>query len=84
LQVNAYLPGVLWLVLILGASVTIMSACLFGTSDFRLHLVQVVMLTLMISSALVAIGDINLPFQGSVCVQPLGFVRAEATLGDIP
>ena len=82
-QVKAYLPGILWLVLILGACVTIMSACLFGTSDFRLHLIQVVMLALMISSVLVAIGDINRPFQGSVHVSPDGFERARATLTEI-
>ena len=84
LQVTAYLPGILWLVLILGATLTIMSACLFGTSDIRLHLIQVVMLALMISSVLVAIADINRPFQGSVHVTPAGFERARITLADVP
>ncbi len=84
LQVNAYLPGILWVVLILGASVTIMSACLFGASDFRLHLIQVIMLALLISSILVAIADINRPFQGSVHVSSAAFERARLTLNDIP
>ncbi len=84
LQVNAYLPGILWLVLILGATLTITSACFFGTSHFRLHLVQVIMLALMISSVLVVIGDLNRPFQGSVHVEPAGFERARATLTDMP
>lgn len=80
LQVNAYLPNILWVVLVLGATLTIMSACLFGTSHFRVHLVQVIMLALMISSVLVAIADINRPFQGSLHVEPVGFERARATL----
>lgn len=84
LQVNAYLPGILWFVLILGGALTIMAACLFGTSDFRLHLIQVVMLVLMISSILIAIGDINHPFQGSLHVYPTSFERAHDTLADLP
>ncbi len=84
LQVDAHLPGVLWLVLLLGALVTIMSACLFGASNFRLHLIEVIMLALMISSVLIAIADINHPFQGAVHVDSAGFERARITLSDIP
>lgn len=84
LQVEAYLPGVLWFVLILGAMVTIISACLFGTSKFRVHVIQVVLLALMISSILVAISDINSPYQGGVHVDPAGFEQARITLSDIP
>ncbi len=84
LQVNSDLPDILWLVLILGGIMTILSACLFGTSNFQLHLIQLVMLTLMIVSVLIAIGDINHPFQGVVHVDPGGFERARLILGDSP
>jgi hypothetical protein len=84
LQVNAYLPGILWFVLILGGALTVMAACLFGASNFRLHLIQVVMLALMISSILTAIADINHPFQGSLHVYPTSFERAHDTLSDLP
>src|SRR6185312_2794071 len=84
LQVNAYLPGILWFVLILGGALTIISACLFGATNFRLHLIQVVMLVLTISSLLVAIADINHPFQGSLHVYPTSFERARDTLADLP
>ncbi len=84
LQVKADLPGILWLVLILGATVTIMSACLFGSFNLRLHLFQVMVLAFLISSILVAIGDINHPFQGSVHVTPAGFERARFTLAETP
>jgi hypothetical protein len=84
LQVNAYLPAILWLVLILGGIMTVLSACLFGTSNFHLHLIQLIMLTLMIVSVLIAIGDINHPFQGEVHVMPRGFERARLILGDLP
>ena len=84
LQVDSYLPDILWLVLMIGAVVTIVSACLFGSSDLKLHTVQVMMLALMISSILVAIGDINRPFQGAVHVDSAGFERARATIRDMP
>jgi hypothetical protein len=69
-QVNAHLPGILWLVLVIGATVTIMSACLFGTSDFRVHLIQVGMMSLLISSVLIAIADINRPFRAQCMSTP--------------
>jgi hypothetical protein len=84
LQVDAALPDILWLVLILGGLMTILSACLFGTSNFHLHLCQLMMLTLMIISVLIAIEDINHPFQGPVHVTPGGFERARAVLQDLP
>jgi hypothetical protein len=80
LQSASKLPGVLWLVLIVGGGITTMSACLFGTENFRLHCVQVLSLTLLLSLALVAIADIDRPFQGAVHVSPDGFVRARATM----
>jgi hypothetical protein len=84
LEVGSTLPGILWFVLILGGTLTIASACFFGTSNFRVHLTQVVMLALMISAVLVAIGDINGPFQGTVHIGPAAFERARQSLDDIP
>jgi hypothetical protein len=80
IQVGSDLPDILWLVLIVGATVTIASACLFGTADIRLHIIQVGMLALMISSILVAIGDINHPYQGAVRVGTAGFQRAKMSI----
>jgi hypothetical protein len=82
LQSNSHMPGILWTVLIIGAALTIVSACLFGGVDPKLHLIQVFILSLMLSMVLVAIADINRPFQGAVHVYPLGFERARATLND--
>ena len=52
---RAKLPGILWAVLILGGVITTLSSCLFGTENFKLHCVQVISLTLLLSLALVAI-----------------------------
>ncbi len=83
LESIANLPGVLWAVLITGAVITIVSACLFGSVEFKLHLIQVVMLAMLLSLVLVAIADINRPFQGSVHVSPAGFERARQALADL-
>jgi hypothetical protein len=84
LQSGSKLPGILWLVLMVGGGITIMSSCLFGTENFRLHCVQVISLTLLLSLALVAIADIDRPFQGAVHVAPDGFLRARATFQEFP
>lgn len=73
LQSRQRLPGVLWTVLIVGGVITVMSTCLFGVENFRLHLVQVSAITLLLSIMLVAIAEIDRPFQGDVRVPPDGF-----------
>jgi len=77
LQSQSRLPGVLWTVLIVGAMITIMSSCLFGSEYPALHMLQVVTLALMLSMSLAAIADINSPFRGTVHVRPTGFENAK-------
>jgi hypothetical protein len=84
LQMKAELPEILWIVLIAGAVVTIGSACLFGAAKFRVHLTQVGMLALMISSVLVAIADLRAPFQGAAHIEAACFERARLTFLDMP
>ncbi len=62
------LPGVLWFVLLIGGTVTVASTCMFGAANGALHVIQVSAFALLISLVLVAIADINRPFQGSVHV----------------
>jgi hypothetical protein len=76
-QNAARLPGVLWFVLLVGGTVTIASTCMFGASNGALHVIQVGAFTLLISLVLVAIADINRPFQGSVHVSDYAFRRAQ-------
>jgi len=77
LQNASRLPGVLWCVLLVGGTVTILSSCMFGSESSRLHGLQVFAFSLLISLCLVAIADINRPFQGTVHVSDYAFVRAE-------
>jgi lipid-A-disaccharide synthase-like uncharacterized protein len=81
LQSQSKLPSILWVVLLVGGLITMVSACLFGTENFKLHALQVFSLTLLLSLALVAIADIDRPFQGTVRVSPMGFERARTAFG---
>jgi Protein of unknown function (DUF4239) len=80
LESKSGLPTVLWWVLTLGAIITIASACLFGTKSFPLHMLQVFGLSFLIALCLVAIAEIDRPFQGSVHVKPEAFIRARDVL----
>jgi hypothetical protein len=77
LQSQSTLPAILWIVLLVGAGVTLLSACLFGSQKPVLHLLQVVALSLLLSLSLIAVADVNRPFRGIVHVQPTGFVNAK-------
>ena len=76
LQSQSRLPGVLWCVLLVGGSLTIVSSCMFGAESTRLHLLQVFAFSLLIALCLVAIADIDRPFQGAIHVSDLAFQRA--------
>jgi hypothetical protein len=80
LQSRSHLPPLLWAVLIVGALVTVISSCLFGVENFKLHMVQVSFLSFLLALVLVAIGDIDSPFSGPIRVDPDGFVYAVQTM----
>ncbi len=80
LQTKQVIPGILWAVLIVGGVVTVGTSCLFGVDDLRLHITHTVALALLISLVLIAIADLDRPFQGPVHVPPDGFNLALQTL----
>jgi hypothetical protein len=84
LESGSKLPQILWIVLIVGGILTILSACLFGTDNPRLQALQVFSLSLMLSLGLVAIADIDRPFQGVIHVVPQAFAHARDTFSQSP
>ena len=74
------LPTVLWFVLIIGGALTIMSSCTFGSTNLWLHGLQVFAFSLLIALVLVAIADIDRPFEGSVHVSDSSFRHVQATM----
>jgi hypothetical protein len=79
MQTREHLPRILWAVLIAGGIITVGAACFFGVNNFGFHLAQVLVLTFLISLVLVAIADIDRPYQGLVKVEPTGFNFAMQT-----
>lgn len=80
LESRSKMPDILWGVLVMGGIITIGSSCLIGSENVPLHFVLIISLSLLVSLALVAIGDIDRPFQGSVHVTPTAFQQAEDTM----
>ena len=70
------LPGLLWLLLVLGGAATIVSSCILGNDKRWLHYCQVGALTFVIITALAGIADLARPYQGAVAVEPSAFIRA--------
>jgi hypothetical protein len=79
MQGRESLPGILWAVLAAGGIITVAACCFFGVPNFRFHILQVMVLSFLISLVLVAIADIDRPYQGSVRVDPHGFEFALST-----
>ncbi len=80
LESRSQMPTILWAVLVVGGMITIGACCLIGTENVALHFALILALSLLISLALVSIGDIDRPFRGAVHVSPNAFVRAQQTM----
>ena len=79
-QSTARLPNVLWAVLLVGGTLTIVSACMFGSQNRKLQALQVFALALLVSLSLVAIADIHRPFHGVIHVRDSAFQRARQSM----
>ncbi len=82
LQSRSNLPGILWVVLLSGGVITIISSCLLSSENFRLHFVLIVCLSLLLGITLLAIAEVDRPFQGPVRVEPDGFELAIQTFSN--
>ena len=77
------LPAIFWCVLFSGGILTVISVSIFGARQPRIHMVQVLSLTLLLTLVMLAIADIDRPFQGWVHVSDYAFRRAIDTMREI-
>jgi uncharacterized protein DUF4239 len=84
LQNHYEIPGIFWCVLLVGGILTIVSVSIFGSRQPRIHMLQVLSLTLLITLVMLAIADIDKPFQGWVRVSDYPFRRALETMRGDP
>lgn len=80
MQNVASLPQILWDVLIGCGVITVVAACFIGSENVRLHFLMMLALTATVSLVLVAIADIDDPFQGTVHIRSQAFVEALSTM----
>jgi|SRR6185437_10176859 len=82
LQTVYKLPAIFWAVLVVGGVVTVLSAATFGARSTILHAFQVLSFTLLVTLVLLAISDVNLPFQGWIHIDNYAFIRARTYMTD--
>jgi hypothetical protein len=69
-SVDRHLPGVLWLVLVLGALISLVSTYYFPVLDIRVHRAQVALLATFIALVLFMILALDRPFRGDLGLKP--------------
>ncbi len=64
------LPGVMWLVILLGAVISLSASFFFKVEDARLHGILVTLLAMFIGLVIFMIFALDRPFRGDLGVQP--------------
>jgi Ca2+/Na+ antiporter len=67
------IPAILWVVLVVGAIITVGFTYLFGLDDTTTHMLMVALLALVIGLILFTIGSLEYPFSGNVRLGPDAF-----------
>jgi hypothetical protein len=80
LQSVTRLPAIFWCVLLVGGVLTVASVSMFGSVSTRVHTMQVCSLTLLITLAMLAIADVDRPYQGWVHISDYPFRRAQQNM----
>jgi Protein of unknown function (DUF4239) len=80
LQSVTRLPEIFWCVLFVGGVLTVASVSMFGSVSPRLHAIQVCSLTLLITLVMLAIADVDRPYQGWVHIGDYPFRRAQQNM----
>lgn len=78
---TGFVPGVIWMVLFLGAVLTVGFTHFFGTRNLVAQTLMTGILTVLIGSTLLVIVAIDHPFSGFVVVPPHALVAVRAEVG---
>lgn len=70
---NGHLPAIMWAVMLFGAVIVIAASCLLGNEKQSIHRFHVVSLTILISLMLLAISDLDRPFDGATRIEATSF-----------
>ena len=81
---SGHLPPLLWSVLLFGAFIVVTASSLLGNESRYIHRLHVVSLTVLISTSLLAISDLDRPFDGATRVDSTAFRAVEANISQHP
>lgn len=81
---SGHLPPLLWGVLLFGAIIVVTASSLLGNESRYIHIVHVVSLTVLITASLLAISDLDRPFDGATRVDSTAFRAVEANISQYP
>jgi fumarate reductase subunit D len=81
LEVREGVPNLLWVVLVVGAVITVLFTYLFGLQSNLAHALMVAALTLVICGILFTIGEFDNQFSGIVEIQPDAFREVLSSFG---
>ena len=82
-QSTSGLPSIFWCVLLVGGILTLVSVSMFGSANPKLHALQVFSSSLLVTLVMLAIADVNRPFQGWVHVSSYPFQRAQQNMQEV-
>jgi undecaprenyl pyrophosphate phosphatase UppP len=80
LESRSGMPGVFWVLLMVGGAMVVVYTCLFDIEQMKLHMIHVVGTTFIIALVLVTIADVDAPYGGALHIQPTTFVLALGTM----
>jgi hypothetical protein len=84
LKATGIVPGIVWLVLCMGAVITIGFTFFFGTRNVRAQSLMTGGLALLVTSALLIVVAIDHPFSGTVKVEPEALIEVLQDFGHGP
>lgn len=79
---TGHLPLIMWSVLVFGAVVVVASSCLLANEKQSVHCFHVVSLTMLISVTLLAISDLDRPFDGATRITSSAFQNARQEISE--
>lgn len=79
---QGHLPLIMWNVLLFGGIIVIVSSCLLCNERKCIHFFHVISLTVLITVSLLAISDLDRPFEGATHVDPTAFRAVQSDLQD--
>jgi hypothetical protein len=82
LEAREGIPGLLWVVLVVGGVITVTFTYLFGLQSNLAHALMVAALTLVICGILFTIGEFDNPFSGLVEIHPEAFKEVLHSFGE--